>query len=313
MLLLDEPTASLDLKYQIEIGGAARRLHDEHGVTIVLSTHDLRFAASVCTNVVLLSRGRVLAQRRAGRGADAGTRRRALRHRRRSSPRRSGRRRVTAQSSAPRPARRRASLSSAMVVAVLAAPFIGSTSISLGARLQPDRCRLPTTSTRRSSSSPGCPARSRPRSSAARWPRRASSFRACSAIRWRRRTRSASRPAPSLGAMIAITFGAALPVGGVAVASLAGALLAVLVVYALAQRASSRAVDDGAAARRRHAECVLLGADSVRAVPQRLRADLSRAALADGRSRRRRLRADPRGAAVRRRGVRRRSRGWRGR
>ncbi|MFI5178040.1 MAG: FecCD family ABC transporter permease [Vicinamibacterales bacterium] len=38
----------------------------------------------------------------------------------------------------------------------------------------------------------------------------------------------------ALGAMVAITFGAAWPVGGVASASLAGAILAVLVVYALA-------------------------------------------------------------------------------
>jgi ABC-type Fe3+-siderophore transport system permease subunit len=38
----------------------------------------------------------------------------------------------------------------------------------------------------------------------------------------------------SLGAMIAITFGATLPFGGVGIASLGGALLAVLVVYALA-------------------------------------------------------------------------------
>jgi iron complex transport system permease protein len=38
----------------------------------------------------------------------------------------------------------------------------------------------------------------------------------------------------SLGAMIAITFGAALPIGGAAPASLAGALLAVSVVYLLA-------------------------------------------------------------------------------
>jgi iron complex transport system permease protein len=38
----------------------------------------------------------------------------------------------------------------------------------------------------------------------------------------------------ALGAMIAITFGAMWPVGGVATASLAGALIAVLVVYALA-------------------------------------------------------------------------------
>lgn len=39
----------------------------------------------------------------------------------------------------------------------------------------------------------------------------------------------------SLGAMIAITFASSLPVGGVAAASLAGSLLAVLVVYSLAQ------------------------------------------------------------------------------
>ena len=38
----------------------------------------------------------------------------------------------------------------------------------------------------------------------------------------------------SLGAMIAITFGSVVPVGGVATASLAGAFVAVLIVYALA-------------------------------------------------------------------------------
>ena len=39
----------------------------------------------------------------------------------------------------------------------------------------------------------------------------------------------------SLGAMVAITFGAALPVGSVATASLAGAFIAVVIVYALAR------------------------------------------------------------------------------
>ncbi|HEX5216412.1 MAG TPA: ABC transporter ATP-binding protein [Vicinamibacterales bacterium] len=61
VLLLDEPTASLDLKYQIEIGALIERLHDEQGVSIILSTHDLRFAAQHCSELVLLSRGRVLA------------------------------------------------------------------------------------------------------------------------------------------------------------------------------------------------------------------------------------------------------------
>jgi iron complex transport system ATP-binding protein len=62
VLLLDEPTASLDLRYQLEVASLVRRLHDERGITVILSTHDLRFAASLCQQIVLLSNGRVLAQ-----------------------------------------------------------------------------------------------------------------------------------------------------------------------------------------------------------------------------------------------------------
>ena len=61
-------------------------------------------------------------------------------------------------------------------------------------------------------------------------------------------------------------------------------------------RAASRSLDQCAAARRRHAELVLLGADSVRAVPVGLHADVSHRPLADGRSRRQQLRAAGGGA-----------------
>jgi iron complex transport system ATP-binding protein len=61
LLLLDEPTTSLDLRYQLEVAALLKRLHGEKGVTMVVSTHDLRLAAAVCTRLVLLSRGRVLA------------------------------------------------------------------------------------------------------------------------------------------------------------------------------------------------------------------------------------------------------------
>jgi iron complex transport system ATP-binding protein len=37
-------------------------LHDEEGISVVLSTHDLRLVSTVCSWVVLLSRGRVLAE-----------------------------------------------------------------------------------------------------------------------------------------------------------------------------------------------------------------------------------------------------------
>ena len=109
----------------------------------------------------------------------------------------------------------------------------------------------------------------------------------------------------SLGAMVAITFGAALPVGGVAVGEPGRRVPGRRHRLRAGQRAASRPVDDRAAARRRDAERVLLGADSVRAVPQRLRADVPRAALADGRPRRRGLRADPGGPAAGRDRVRR--------
>jgi iron complex transport system ATP-binding protein len=61
VLLLDEPTASLDLRYQIDVGLLLRRLNRERGLTIVVSTHDLNFAAAVCTALVFLRQGRVVA------------------------------------------------------------------------------------------------------------------------------------------------------------------------------------------------------------------------------------------------------------
>jgi len=61
VLFLDEPTASLDLRYQIEIARVIERLHHQERVSIVLSTHDLHFASRVCERVTLLREGRVLA------------------------------------------------------------------------------------------------------------------------------------------------------------------------------------------------------------------------------------------------------------
>jgi iron complex transport system ATP-binding protein len=62
LLLLDEPTASLDLKYQFEIADVVRRLHHDRNLTVLVSTHDLRLASRLCTWTVLLSQGRVVAE-----------------------------------------------------------------------------------------------------------------------------------------------------------------------------------------------------------------------------------------------------------
>ena len=71
VLLLDEPTASLDLAYQLEIAALVTRLNRERGCTLVLSTHDLNLAATVCDRLVLIREGRTLAS---GRTSDVLTR-----------------------------------------------------------------------------------------------------------------------------------------------------------------------------------------------------------------------------------------------
>jgi iron complex transport system ATP-binding protein len=62
VLLLDEPTASLDLGYQLEVASLLRKLNRERGVTMVLATHDLNLAASLCDRLILMRDGRVVAQ-----------------------------------------------------------------------------------------------------------------------------------------------------------------------------------------------------------------------------------------------------------
>jgi iron complex transport system ATP-binding protein len=61
VLLLDEPTTALDLRYQFEIAALLRELNRDRRTTMVVSTHDLNLAASICGRVVLLRDGRLLA------------------------------------------------------------------------------------------------------------------------------------------------------------------------------------------------------------------------------------------------------------
>jgi iron complex transport system ATP-binding protein len=64
VLLLDEPTASLDLAYQLDVASLLTDLNRARSVTIAVSTHDLNLAAAVCEQLVLLKSGRVLAHGR---------------------------------------------------------------------------------------------------------------------------------------------------------------------------------------------------------------------------------------------------------
>src|SRR3954471_316230 len=62
LLLLDEPTASLDLGHQLDVQLLLAALNRDRGVTMVLSTHDLNLAAALCRQLILLRNGQVIAQ-----------------------------------------------------------------------------------------------------------------------------------------------------------------------------------------------------------------------------------------------------------
>ena len=62
LLLLDEPTSSLDLRSQYEVLGLVSRLCREQGITAVAVLHDLNLALRFCHRFLLLHGGRVYAQ-----------------------------------------------------------------------------------------------------------------------------------------------------------------------------------------------------------------------------------------------------------
>ncbi|MEO3809165.1 ABC transporter ATP-binding protein [Sphaerisporangium sp. B11E5] len=62
LLLLDEPTTYLDLRYQVEILDLVRDLADQHGVGVGVVLHDLDQAAAVADHMYLLEEGRVTAE-----------------------------------------------------------------------------------------------------------------------------------------------------------------------------------------------------------------------------------------------------------
>ena len=57
ILLLDEPTAFLDINHQIEICSLVARLRAERGLTVVLVSHDLNVASQYCDRVLMLKEG----------------------------------------------------------------------------------------------------------------------------------------------------------------------------------------------------------------------------------------------------------------
>ena len=61
ILLLDEPTASLDLHHQLAIFEILRERTTANGLSVVVVTHDVNLAARYCSHIILLSNGRCVA------------------------------------------------------------------------------------------------------------------------------------------------------------------------------------------------------------------------------------------------------------
>jgi len=61
VLLLDEPTTGLDPRSKREVQAVIEELRDEHGTTMVLTTHDMNEADILCSRVAILDKGDIAA------------------------------------------------------------------------------------------------------------------------------------------------------------------------------------------------------------------------------------------------------------
>lgn len=61
LLLLDEPTTGLDPRSKREVQAVIRELRDQDGTTMILTTHDMTEADTLCDRIAIMSRGKVIA------------------------------------------------------------------------------------------------------------------------------------------------------------------------------------------------------------------------------------------------------------
>jgi len=62
LILLDEPTANLDINHQMETLDLIKELCSQQGLVAVAALHDLNLAAQYCNRLVILSEGRIYAE-----------------------------------------------------------------------------------------------------------------------------------------------------------------------------------------------------------------------------------------------------------
>lgn len=59
IILLDEPTANLDIHHQVDFLDLILGLNREKGLTIIMASHDLNLASEYCDRLILLKEGRI--------------------------------------------------------------------------------------------------------------------------------------------------------------------------------------------------------------------------------------------------------------
>ncbi len=62
LLILDEPTAGVDIEIRRSMWDFLRKLNEEEGKTIILTTHYLEEAESLCRNVAVINHGEIIEQ-----------------------------------------------------------------------------------------------------------------------------------------------------------------------------------------------------------------------------------------------------------
>ncbi|WP_110655716.1 ABC transporter ATP-binding protein [Salinicola halimionae] len=60
LLILDEPTAGVDIELRRSMWEYMRRINEEEGTSIILTTHYLEEAESLCRNIAIINRGEII-------------------------------------------------------------------------------------------------------------------------------------------------------------------------------------------------------------------------------------------------------------
>ncbi|GAP05500.1 ABC-type multidrug transport system, ATPase component [Anaerolinea thermolimosa] len=61
LLLLDEPTTGLDPRSKREVQAVVREMREQYGTTIILTTHDMNEADTLCDRIAIMNSGKIIA------------------------------------------------------------------------------------------------------------------------------------------------------------------------------------------------------------------------------------------------------------